>query len=199
MNYLFIAKSAVENQNKKASMLFLSKEATSKDQHLKTQMMFSLKDDDSKKNQCFWKENGFFNEQRTDLTIAKANFPENTLVYVNQGRISPVKGGHPIYLEFVVIGQIMPVANPNPEINLDNQDFKGNEVLLFVPLYNKSNGLYQGLTKKLGHLTLIGDLNERFYSYGFDKEKSAILFCTAKQPSKTFSTVQLLRSIIIIC
>ena len=46
----------------------------------------------------------FFKEQRTDLTIAKANFPENVLVYVNQRTISPVKGGHAIYLEFAIIG-----------------------------------------------------------------------------------------------
>lgn len=90
-------------------------------------------------------------------------------MYVNQGRISPVKGGHAVYLEFVVIGQTMPIANPNPEINMDNHDFKENEVLLFVLLYNKSNGLYQDLTKKLGHLILRGDLNERFCSYGFDE------------------------------
>ena len=44
-----MAKSHVGNQNKKASMLLLSKEATSRDQQLKTQMLISLKDDESKK------------------------------------------------------------------------------------------------------------------------------------------------------
>ena len=39
---LFIAKSHVGNQNKKASIPLLSKEATSKDQELKTQMLISL-------------------------------------------------------------------------------------------------------------------------------------------------------------
>ena len=57
---------------------------------------------------------GFFNEQRSDLTITKPNFPENTLVYVNQGSISTASGGHAIYLEFMIIGQLMPIANPGP-------------------------------------------------------------------------------------
>ena len=104
----FIAKSHVGNQNKKASMLLLSKEATSKDQQLKTQMLISLKEDESKKTETLWPGNGFFNEQRTDLTITKPNFPENTLVYyINQGSISTVKGEHAIYLEFVILGQLM--------------------------------------------------------------------------------------------
>ena len=92
-------------------MLFLLKEATSKDHQLKTQMLISLKDDESKKTETIWKDNGFFNEQRSDLTIIKPNYPEKTLAYVNQGTISTVKGGHAIYLEFVIIGQLMTVAN----------------------------------------------------------------------------------------
>ena len=54
-------------------------------------------------------------DQRTDLTIVKANFPENTLMYVNQGSISPVKNGYAIYLDLVILAQILPLANPPPE------------------------------------------------------------------------------------
>ena len=43
-------------------MLYLSKEASTKDQHLKTQMMITLNDDDSKKTETVWKENVFFKE-----------------------------------------------------------------------------------------------------------------------------------------
>ena len=98
-------------------------------------------------------------EQRTDLTIKKPNFPENTLVYVNQGSISPIKGEQAIYLEFVILGQILPFANPVPKINLDNHNFKDNEAW-FVPSYNTETGLYQDLQKKLRYITLRGDVNE---------------------------------------
>ena len=67
-------------------MMFLSKEITSKDQQLKTQMAISFQDDDSKNTKKVWQESGFFDDHRSDLTIPKANFPENTLVYVNQGQ-----------------------------------------------------------------------------------------------------------------
>ena len=55
----FIAKSHVGNRNKKASMLLLSKEATAKDQQLKTQMLISLKNDESKKTETVCREMGF--------------------------------------------------------------------------------------------------------------------------------------------
>ena len=116
------------------------------------------------KNLKLSEKNGFFKEQRTDLTITKANFPGNTLRYVNQGNISPVKGEQAIYLEFVILGQIFPFANPDPKIDLDNYDFNENEVLLFVHSYNTENELFQGLKKKLCYITLRGDVNEKFFS-----------------------------------
>ena len=102
------------------------------------------------------------------MTIPKANFPENTLCYVNQGSVSLVKGGgQAIYLEFVVCGQLMPVANPDPTINLETYILRENEALLYVPVYNKATSLYGGLKKMLAHITLLGDEGERFYSYGY--------------------------------
>ena len=38
-----------------------------------------------------------------------------------------------------------------------------NEVLIYCPVYNKSTGLYGGLTKKLGQITLRGYAKERFF------------------------------------
>ena len=82
------------------------------------------------------------------MTLSKVNFPEITLCYVNQGQVSLVKGSEQaIYLEYVVCGHIMPSANPDPSINLDIHKFEDNQVLLYVPIYNKSTGLYGGLKK----------------------------------------------------
>lgn len=146
--YTFLADSRVNSQPKKVSIMFLSKEATNKDQSLKMQMMLSVKDGktDSAATEKIWKSSGFFGNQRTDLTIAKANFPDNTLVYLNNGSISAAKGGQTaIYLDYVILVQILPVIN-SPD-SLDNYQDEDNEVLLYVPLYNKQNGLYRGLKK----------------------------------------------------
>ena len=123
----------------------------------------------------------FFGDQRTDLTINKANFPGNTLAYVNNGSISAVRRGQTaIYLDYVILAQILPVIN-FPD-NLDNYQYKDNEVLLYFPLYNTQNGLYKGLKKSLAIIVLRGDELESFYSYGFDKEKSKTIYCVNKQP-----------------
>ena len=129
-------------------MLILSKEAFNKDENFKLQMMLSMKDDKSEsQTELVWKDNGFFGDQRTDITIVKANFTENPLVYVNNGSITSVKGGHAMYLDFVILAQILPVANPPPGLDLDTHKFQENEVLIYTPLYNTENGLYRGLTK----------------------------------------------------
>ena len=179
--YLFIAKFCVGNQNKKASTLYLSKEATSKDLQLKSQMVLSLTDDESKGSEKIWKEFGFFKDQRVELTISKANFPENILVYINQGSLSVVKGGEKgIYLDFAILGQIMPIANPDPKFDIDNYLCKDNEVIIYCPVYNKSTAVYGGLTKKFGYITLRGDSGEGFFSYGYNKEKSSLFFSLMK-------------------
>ena len=77
---------------------------------------------------------GFFWDQRADFTIKKANFPENTLVCINNGSVTRVKGGHAIYLEYAILAQILPVANPPPEVDLGNHKYLDNEVLIFTPL-----------------------------------------------------------------
>ena len=162
-------------------MLDLSKKATSKDTQLKSQMLLSFNDNESKGSEKIWKEFGFFGDQRAELTILKANFPENCLVYVNQGLLSAVKGGEKaIYLDYVVLGLIMPTGNADPNIDLDTYVCKENEVIIYCPVYNKSTGLYDGLTKKLGYITLRGDAIGRFFSYGYQKEKSSFFFCSMK-------------------
>ena len=161
--------------------MYLSSESMSQNQKTKSQMLVSLGETKDSNTEKIWEESGFFKEQRIDLTIPKANFPENTLCYVNEGSVSQVKDGEAIYLEYVILGQIMAVANPDPSIDLDDYQFKENECLLYVPLYNKETGLFRGLGKRLGYITLRGDKNETFFSYGYDSEKSKMLYCSMKQ------------------
>ena len=94
---------------------------------------------------------GFSRIREQIATIGKPNFPENTLVYVNNGSIMPAKGDHAIYLKFIIIGQILPMANPPPGIDLDKYEFKESKALICTPLYNTENGLYRGLTKNRLH------------------------------------------------
>ena len=107
-------------------------------------MVLSLTDDESKGSEQIWKEFGFFKDKRVDFTISKANFPENSLIYINQGSFSVVKGGEKaIYLDFVILEQIMAIANPDPKF--DNYVCKDNKVIISCRVYNKSTGMYGSL------------------------------------------------------
>ena len=179
----FIVKAGVGKQNKNASLMLSSRETTNKDTQLKTQLLMSYADDVLKGSEQVWPKFGYFGDLLAELTIPKANFLENCLVYINQATVSLVKGREKVvYCDYVIIAQIMPIANVDPPINLDIYVPKKNEVVIYCPLYNTSTGLYQGITKKLCQIILRGDARERFFSYGFNKEISSLLYCTMKTP-----------------
>ena len=137
--------------------MYLSQEVTNKDQQLKSQMEVWFQDEELKNTEKIWQESEFFDDHRSDLTIPKAEFPEHTLYYVNQDSVLLAKGGSQvIYLEYVVLGQLMVVANPDRAINLKTHVFQEKEVLLYVPVDDKATDLYGGLKKILAHITLDG-------------------------------------------
>ena len=116
-------------------MMYLTKEAANKDQSLKMQMLLSIDNSNKTPSEKIQTKNGFFRDQRADLTNFKANFLENTLSYANQGTISTMKAGdYTIYLDYVVLGQSIPVKNLPKD--LDNYDLKSNDVFIYLPQYN---------------------------------------------------------------
>ena len=129
--------------------MYLSKEATEKDRQMKMQMLMTIDNNDSSASEKIWLTNGFFGDQRTDLTVSKENFPENTLLYSNQGVITNLKAGdYAIYLDYVILAQILPASVFH--LILTNYKFAENEVLLLVPIYNTKNGYFRSLKKMVG-------------------------------------------------
>ena len=111
-------------------------------------MAMSLEDGNLKNTEKIWLEGGFFKDCQSHLTISTANYPELTYCYINQSQVSLVKGGEQAaYLQYIVCDQIMPIANPDPSLDLDTHKFKEDEVVIYVPVYNKSTGLYGGMEK----------------------------------------------------
>lgn len=84
----------------KGNMMLLSKEATAKDKNLKTQLLFKI-----------WKRPGVFGDRKRDFSISKADSPENTLCYANQGTISTGIGDFEIHLDYVILKQLIPAKN----------------------------------------------------------------------------------------
>ena len=128
-----------------------------------------------------WCCNGFFGDQKGEFTITKASFPENTLIYVNNGTMSSVKGGdHAIYLDCTKLGQLVCAKNL-PE-DFKNYECKQDEVKPFVVSnYNVNTSDFLGVQNWLVYIMVRDDEHETFLSYGFEEEKSKILYSTFKQ------------------
>ena len=111
-------------------------------------MMLSLDKESSSNREKIWKKKFFEGDQKGDFTITKPNFPENTLVYCNQGTISTLKArDYAIYLDYIILGQIIPAFNSPAD--LDNYVLKENKVILHVPLYNTKTGHFRRVKKWL--------------------------------------------------
>ena len=155
-------------------MLLLSREATEKDRTLTTQMIQSANQNETEKNgEQIWAENGFFFDQRADFNMPKKNFPEYTLVYVNQGTISTTKNDLAIYTNCFILGQVIPALDSPKDI--DSYQCKQNETKIIVPLYDVSTGKILGLDFQLGYIVLRGDPDEVFFSYWFNAKTSKVL------------------------
>ena len=87
-----------------------------------------------------WTKSVFCGDQTTDFTIIKVNFQVNTLVYANQCSVTPVKERLAIYLDYIILGQLIPAINTTD--NMDEYGCKPNEVKLITALYNVDSGKF---------------------------------------------------------
>ena len=168
-------------QIQNANMLLMSKEVSDKDRSMKTQLLLTTSGSDEKiSGEKVWKVNGYFGEVKPEMNIEKVNIPENTLLYVNQGFISTVKNGDlAMYVHNFIIGQLLVAAN-QPE-DISQYQCKENETKLLTCVYDLESGKFKGLRLMLAYIIIRGDEDEVFFSYGYSKNKSKVLYSYAKQ------------------
>ena len=162
-------------------MLLLSKEMTDKDRSMKTQLLIRSNTSDEKlSGEKVWKENGFFKDIRPELNLEKVNMSENTLYYVNQAFLSTVKNSEiAMYIQNFILGQLIFAANQPKDIS--EYVCQVNEVKLLSCVYDLETGDFKGIRLMLAYIVLRGDQEEIFFSYGYDKNKSKILYSYSKQ------------------
>ena len=162
-------------------MLLLSKEMTDKDRSMKTQLLIRSNTSDEKlSGEKVWKENGFFKDIRPELNLEKVNMPENTLYYVNQAFLSTVKNSEiAMSIQNFIMGQLIFAANQPKDIS--EYVCQANEVKLLSCVYDLETGDFKGIRLMLAYIVLRGDQEEIFFSYGYDKNKSKILYSYSKQ------------------
>ena len=164
-------------------MMLLSKEMTDKDRSMKSQLLISTSpsnEDERLSGERVWKLNGFFKDIKPELNLEKVNMPENCLFYANQAFLSTVKNGDlAMYVQNFIIGQLIFAANQPKDIS--SYTCQPNEVKLLSCVYDLESGEFKGIREQLAYIVLRGDEHEIFFSYGFDKSKSKVLYSYSKQ------------------
>ena len=148
---------------------------------MKTQLLIRSNTSNEKlSGEKVWKENGFFKDIRPELNLEKVNMPENTLYYVNQAFLSTVKNSEiAMYIQNFILGQLIFAANQPKDIS--EYVCQANEVKLLSCVYDLETGDFKGIRLMLAYIVLRGDQEEIFFSYGYDKNKSKILYSYSKQ------------------
>ena len=102
----------------------------------------------------------------------KENFPENSIIYINQGYLT-VKDNRKLYFAaYYLIGQINVCTNP-PE-DIDNYICQYREVKIYCPHYDHVKGNFLGLYETLGSIIFRGDPEKHFLDYGYCKKNSKV-------------------------
>ena len=125
-----------------------------------------------------WANFGYFGQLRTEYNLEKVNFPENALFYINQVYLTVQKSKKIFYAVYFLLGQIH--ESSNQPSNIRSYECKEDEVKYEKDRYEKDTGKFIGLYETIGFLVVRGDSAEVFLSYGYDNEKSKILYSNFK-------------------
>ena len=164
--------SRVNNSKKRANLMSLSREFSDSEKSMRTQCTVSSMEVYGEKHPCekVWKNNGYFGEPKTDFVLHKKDFPENSLLYLNQAYISSKDGDPVIYCDYVVLRQLLILKNPE-----GNEPINSSYVKLYSPSYDREQGRFLGIKETLAYIMIRRYEDETFYTYGFDPKKSSIL------------------------
>ena len=119
----------------------------------------------------------FFADECCDFSLEKANLPENTLFYVNQG-YQPYKDGKKCYYnDIYIVAQIMPLAHQPKDI--ESYDCKDDKVKILQKKYDSATGKFLGIEYCVA-LTTDNGPEEQFFDSGYVKANSKMLYSTRK-------------------
>ena len=113
-------------------------------------------------------------EQTNNFNMAKVNYPENAIIYINQVYLTGKNNKKMYYADFFILDQVIEALNSHE--NITNYVCKEKEVKLIRPRYDPSTGDFLGLYKTVGFIVVRGDEEEHFLNYGYDGNKSKLLY-----------------------
>ena len=121
-----------------------------------------------------WRQYGFFDSGKSYYSMEKVNYPENTILYLNQAYLTVKENKTIYYRDFFVLGQIVEAANPPEDIS--TYVLKENKVKMIRPKSNAETGEFLGLYETVRFMVVRGSPDEVFFNYGYSKDKSKVLY-----------------------
>ena len=118
-------------------------------------------------------------------------------VYVNQRNVTPVKGDLAIFLDYVILGQLIPARNKPKDT--EECECLPNKVKIVVPLYDVESSKFLGLENRLAFIMVRGDQDETFFHMATIKLNQTRLILPLKKYYLTYSVEFALKNIKIFC
>ena len=142
----------------------------------RTEMTLSTSTAEEKPIKCInmWKNHVFFGTESCYFSIEKANMPENTVYYVNQGNQSYKDKKKVYYNDLYIIAQIMPLSMQPKDI--ESYHLKDDEVKILRARYDLASSEFLGIEYCVGLMTVRNDADEQFFDYGYNKDNSQLLY-----------------------
>ena len=128
-----------------------------------------------------WEEEGYFGKLNPDYSCHKNDFPENALIYVNQGYLTVKDRDTMIYCDYTILAQIIPFKSSTENIDEAIKDDK-KLLKIYMPMYDTVTGQFLGVKEGIGYIMVRNEEEETFLSYGYSSEHSTVLYCHSKQP-----------------
>ena len=119
-----------------------------------------------------------FLDECYNFNLEKANMPENTLFYRNQGYQTYKDSKKCYYNNIYIIAEIMPLAHQPKDI--DSYDCKEDEVKILRTIYDLETGKFLRLEYCVALITVKNGSDEQFFDYGYVKSDSKVLYSTRK-------------------
>ena len=102
-----------------------------------------------------WPEYEHFKQQLCDFHMDKNNFPENWILYIDQGYLTAKDNKRMFYAHYYILDQIIEAINPPKKV--ENYVCKDREVRFYHPRYDTQTGQFLGLYESVGYLIVKGD------------------------------------------
>ena len=124
---------------KKANLVSISKATTENDRNISTEIVAATFEKEIRSKEVsgkrVWKRFCHFDARKSVYGMEKVNYPENTIIYLNQAYLTAKNIQKIYYCDFFTLGQIVGASNP-PE-DMSTYVLKKNEVKMIRPKYNR--------------------------------------------------------------